>query len=36
MLKIDRTAKTFVALESPTLRQAGVLERTDLQACILQ
>ena len=35
MLKIDRAKKTFSALQTPTLRQAGVLERTDLQACIL-
>lgn len=35
MLKIDRTNRTFTSLPSPSFREAGVLERQDLQACII-
>lgn len=34
MLKVDRTARTFSTLDSPTLAEASLLERADLQECI--
>lgn len=34
MLKVDRESRTFQRLEEPTLKEASILERTDLQEWI--
>ncbi|MFO1078018.1 MAG: hypothetical protein U1E73_09900 [Planctomycetota bacterium] len=34
MLKLDRKTRSFSSLQSPSLAEAGVLERADLQSCI--
>jgi hypothetical protein len=35
MLKVDRKTRTFSRLDEPTLAEAQILERADLQECIL-
>ncbi|MEL6712287.1 MAG: hypothetical protein AAFP86_00850, partial [Planctomycetota bacterium] len=35
MLKVDRELRTFSRLPTKSLRDAGMLERQDLQACIM-
>jgi len=35
MLKVDRETRTFSRLNAPTLSEAHILERADLQECIL-
>ncbi|MCB9878202.1 MAG: hypothetical protein H6835_11440 [Planctomycetes bacterium] len=34
MLKLDRKTRSFSSMRSPSLAEAGVLERADLQSCI--